>query len=276
MRIKFYGTSASEGVPAVFCECKNCQEARKRGGKNLRTRTSCQIDDHFLIDFSMDSYAHTLYEGLKLSQIHHLLVTHSHEDHFFPKDLMAVNEPKAFLPQGWHLDVYGNNKVKELWQKASEKDIYHKNESRISFTELTPYKPICVDGYDILPVKANHALDETCLLYFIQHEGRSLLYAHDTNLFPEETWQALSGLHADCVVMDCTTTTQPNVFREHMSIQDNLLIKERMLRESIADENTLFIASHFAHIYMPLQEELEEILAPYTIIPAYDGMELEI
>lgn len=276
MRLKFYGTAASEGVPAVFCECKNCQEARKRGGKNLRTRTSTQIDNHLLIDFSMDSFAHTLYGGLKLSQIHHLLVTHSHEDHFFPKDLMAVEKPKAFLPDEWHLEVYGNNKVKGLWQKAAEKDCYHKNEKRISFTELTPYQSISFEGYNVLPMKANHAKDETCLLYLVQHNGRCLLYAHDTHLFPEETWQALSNVHVDCVVMDCTTTVEPNVFQQHMSIHDNLAIKNRMLKESIADENTKFVATHFVHTYMPLQEELEEIFAPYGIIPAYDGMEIEV
>ena len=276
MRIKFYGTSASEGVPAVFCECQNCKEARKRGGKNLRTRTSTQIDDHLLIDFSMDTFSHTLYGGLKLSEIHHLLVTHSHEDHFFPKDLTAVEKPKAILPKGWHLEVYGNDKVKSRWKEATEKDCYHKNDNRISFTEITPFQVLQLEGYTVVPLKANHAQDETCLLYLIQHEGRSLLYAHDTHLLPEETWQALSGVHLDCVVMDCTTTIEPNVFRQHMSIHDNLAIKKRMVQESMADTNTIFIATHFVHTYMPLQEELEKIFAPYGIIPAFDGMVIEV
>ena len=34
--------------------------------KNIRTRTSLQIDDKLLIDFSPDTYAHTLYGGCLL------------------------------------------------------------------------------------------------------------------------------------------------------------------------------------------------------------------
>lgn len=276
MRIKFYGTAASEGVPAVFCECENCREARKRGGKNLRTRTSTQIDGHLLIDFSMDSYAHTLYGGLKLSEIHHVLVTHSHEDHFFPKDLMAVEKPKAQLPEGWHLEVYGNSRVKELWQCAADKDCYHLDRERISFTELVPFQAIQVEDYQVTPLKANHAKNEDCLLYLIQRAGKTLLYAHDTCLIPEESWQALRGGHLDGVVMDCTTTLEPHVFPQHMSVYDNLVIKERMLKESLADETTVFIATHFVHTYMPLHEELTEAFQPYGIVPAYDGMEVEL
>lgn len=37
MKIKYWGTGASEGLPAVFCDCENCQKARRLGGKNIRT-----------------------------------------------------------------------------------------------------------------------------------------------------------------------------------------------------------------------------------------------
>ncbi len=29
MKIHFYGTGASEGVPGFFCECEHCKEARR-------------------------------------------------------------------------------------------------------------------------------------------------------------------------------------------------------------------------------------------------------
>ncbi len=31
MNIHFYGTGASEGVPALFCECQSCRAIRKLG-----------------------------------------------------------------------------------------------------------------------------------------------------------------------------------------------------------------------------------------------------
>ena len=52
MKIQYLGTAAAEGIPAIFCDCKTCQKARKLGGKEIRTRSQAIIDDRLLIDFS--------------------------------------------------------------------------------------------------------------------------------------------------------------------------------------------------------------------------------
>ena len=69
MKIHFYGTGASEGVPGFFCECEHCKEARRLGGKNLRTRTCAKLDEEILIDFSMDTYAQTLFRQLDMQKL---------------------------------------------------------------------------------------------------------------------------------------------------------------------------------------------------------------
>lgn len=55
MKIQFLGTAAYEGIPAMFCQCEQCNTARKRGGKNLRTRSQALIDGKLLIDFPADT-----------------------------------------------------------------------------------------------------------------------------------------------------------------------------------------------------------------------------
>jgi phosphoribosyl 1,2-cyclic phosphate phosphodiesterase len=50
VKLTFNGTAAAEGFPAVFCECKYCKKARELGGKNIRTRSSCLINEEYLID----------------------------------------------------------------------------------------------------------------------------------------------------------------------------------------------------------------------------------
>ena len=55
MRIKFLGTAAAEGVPAVFCNCETCKRAKARGGKDVGTRSQILIDDDTLFDFPMDT-----------------------------------------------------------------------------------------------------------------------------------------------------------------------------------------------------------------------------
>ena len=38
MKLQFLGTSAAEGIPALFCNCPACQYAYKTGGKEIRMR----------------------------------------------------------------------------------------------------------------------------------------------------------------------------------------------------------------------------------------------
>ena len=87
MKIQFLGTAAAEGMPAVFCNCAVCQEARRLGGKNIRTRSQALIDDQLLIDLPADTYMHFLTNGIEGDRIGHLLITHSHEDHLYPDEL---------------------------------------------------------------------------------------------------------------------------------------------------------------------------------------------
>lgn len=274
MKITFWGTGASEGFPAVFCQCPCCQEARRRGQKNIRTRTSAQIDSSILVDFSADSYAHTLFGGLDLSKIHHLFVTHSHEDHFYPCDLLAANYPNADLPDGWHLEIYGNQKVHRLWDAITAEST-QKN-TRLSFTQVRREVPVEADGYSVVPLAASHDDREECFLYLIRHGGKTLLYAHDTAWFPDGSWAALQGQHLDGVVLDCTSVQAPHVFSNHMSFEDDLLVRDKMLREGIAGPDTKFIATHFAHRYAPFHEELTAAFAAQGFVAAYDGMELEL
>ncbi len=49
MKIKYLGTAAAEGIPAIFCECKICKKARELGGKNIRTRSQALINDDLFI-----------------------------------------------------------------------------------------------------------------------------------------------------------------------------------------------------------------------------------
>ena len=67
----------------------------------------------------------------------------------------------------------------------------------------------------------------------------------------------------------------PDVFYSHMSFQDKVAIRRRMLQEKIADEKTIFIATHFAHTYILPHSELQQRMAPEGFIPAYDGLCVE-
>lgn len=60
MKLRYLGTAAAEGVPAVFCPCPACAHARKVGGKEVRTRSGAIVDDALKLDFPGDAYMQAL------------------------------------------------------------------------------------------------------------------------------------------------------------------------------------------------------------------------
>ena len=81
-KLRFWGTSAGEGIPNPFCDCRFCQNAREKGGRELRLRSSFRIDEANMIDIGADfvGAAHKL--GESLSGVRNVLFTHTHDDHF--------------------------------------------------------------------------------------------------------------------------------------------------------------------------------------------------
>lgn len=88
MEFMYLGTGASEGYPALFCQCERCSMAMELGGKNIRARTGALINSDLLLDFSPDMYMNKLRYKLDLGKVNHLIVTHSHTDHFAAAELM--------------------------------------------------------------------------------------------------------------------------------------------------------------------------------------------
>ena len=38
MKITYLGTAAAESIPALFCNCTWCRQAKANGGKDVRSR----------------------------------------------------------------------------------------------------------------------------------------------------------------------------------------------------------------------------------------------
>ena len=193
MEIQYLGTAAAEGLPALFCDCETCKKARDIGGKEVRTRTQSIVDGRILIDFPPDTYTHALSYSLKLGQIQHLLITHSHMDHFFPVELIHRHEHFGHNAKGM-LHVYGNEAVEKAFYDAVLIDRFkvHPLDDAVKFIRLEPFADFMADGYHIIPVPADHDKRETCLIYIIEKNGKCLLYGHDTGMnLSDEAWECI-------------------------------------------------------------------------------------
>lgn len=272
MKLHFYGTGASEGVPAIFCKCNYCERIRKLGGKNFRSRTSCQIDDNLMIDFSADIFDHMRYGGLDMNQIDYLMITHAHSDHFYPEELLHIAPPFSMSPVPGKLTVVGNPTVCERLTEVGAQ----RASDYLKVVCIRNFEEMAMGDFSIKALPANHDKTQECHLYILRKDGKTLLYAHDTAYFSEETWKALNEEHLDGVVLDCTCCNGPTHFQNHMGFEDDLRVKSRMIENHIADENTVFVATHFVHTFGPIQEELEEAFIKHGFIAAYDGIDIDI
>ncbi|MBQ6529093.1 MAG: hypothetical protein IJI38_11265 [Clostridia bacterium] len=169
MKLQYYGTAAAEGWPGLFCKCQVCQEARRRGGKNIRTRAQACIDDRLLLDFGPDTYLHTIYGNLKLEQIHSCLITHSHEDHLCISEIgyRAHGYAGQVIPERFMF--YGSRTVCDILDHMPS---WENDPERIGFQPVDPYQTFEVEGYQVTPLIASHALDDTppmiCYIYAIE------------------------------------------------------------------------------------------------------------
>lgn len=275
MKIQYLGTAAAEGWPGLFCNCECCTEAKRRGGKNLRTRSQALIEGNLLVDFPPDTYLHMLRDGLDLPSIHTVIVTHSHQDHFYPLDI-ALRSPIFAHKMSGQLTIYGNDAVKASWESGLsflETDSAALQEF-VKYQEIEPFQPFEAEGCEITALSALHKRSEKCYIYSIRKGDKSLLYANDTGIPPQSTLDYLRGRHFDLVSMDCTMQQIPDG-ANHMGIRDNIALREILEKNGCVDRNTKYVITHFSHNGGLLHEELVERVADLGFQVAYDGLAVE-
>lgn len=275
MIIKYLGTGAAEGTPAVFCHCDICKYARKHKGRNIRTRAQALIDDNILIDFGPDTYMHSLQYEIELANIQECLITHAHDDHLYLEDLRARKRSRANLSEGTPaLHVYGGLGV-EKSLNVNENGFVTKDQS-VLFCNIKPYKNfvICKDYY-VTAIPAVHNTEEP-FVYIIKHNNKTFLYGHDTDYFEEPTWKYLrdNRIYFDAVSLDCTEGKKHIDYSGHMNFERMKMVCDRMKEEEMINENTKIVANHMSHNGLVTYDEAETIGASMGYIIAYDGMNL--
>lgn len=278
MKLRYLGTAAAEGWPAMFCDCLSCQRARELGGKNLRTRAQAVIDERLLIDFGPDTYLHVVKDGLRLHEIRHCIITHSHSDHFYATDLIMKARPYASSGRKMPLIVYGSKRIEELYIRMREVDDDCENlDECVIIQEINAFRPIKILDYTVTPLLATHNPSETCFIFMIEDKnGNTLLYGNDTAWFPEETWNYLRGKKLDIVSLDCTRGILEDC-ATHLSYEGDVRTKERLEMIGCIHEKTVCILTHFSHNcgYGLTHGEMEEMAKDDNFLVAYDGFTIE-
>lgn len=276
MEFQYLGTAAAEGIPALFCQCPNCERSRKIGGRAIRTRSQALIDGTLLIDFPADSYHHFLTQNIDTQKISACLITHTHADHLYPQDLMQLTPTCAKVTEGFHIEFCGSDKVGAAI--APQLTALEKHQ-RTSFTELTAFVPTAVGKYTVTALPSIHDPKSGPFFYMISDGEKTVLYAHDTHYFHDDVWAyfAETKPHFDLVSLDCTNACLPLTYVGHMGLPENAQVRRRMLEMGVADDTTLFICNHYSHngthvVY----DDFLPLAAKEGFLISYDGMKITL
>ncbi len=272
MKIKYLGTAAAEGIPGIFCTCNTCERARKAGGKNIQTRSQALIDDNLLIDLPPDTYMHILHGGLNLNNIEHCLITHPHQDHFYPDEL-SMREP-GFCVADKHLTLYSGKNAHEIICDYIERRNLKVNTSAV---QVYPYKSFYADAYKITPIPATHDEKIDSMIYAIEKDGKSILYAHDTGILTDESWNFIenSGIKFDYVSIDCTGVLLKGWTHGHLSLDTCEMFKNKLIECNTVKVSTVYCINHFSHNSLAIRDEIVPYAEKSGFLVSYDGLEVE-
>jgi phosphoribosyl 1,2-cyclic phosphate phosphodiesterase len=264
------GSAAAEGTPALFCVCDLCREARQRGGPDIRRRAAYLFGDEVMVDFGPDAFHSMIALGLDYSPLRHLLVSHSHQDHWHPHELFWRRPGFSVIPEGSLLAVHGNS-----WVEAGFAATFA--DPGLCSLEFRPARAFqetdLGGGLSAVAVLANHAGDEEALNWIARGPAGAVLFGNDTGWYPAETWDFLAGAALDVAFLDATSGRIP--CRDgHMGAAVVLEARDMLGKIGALAPSARVLANHFSHNGGMLHGDLTEFYAPHGIGVAYDGLEV--
>jgi len=285
------GSAAAEAIPAYFCECRVCREAAALGGRELRHRTSYNFGGVLQIDFGPDALQGMWAHRGRLHRMRHLLVTHAHEDHFAPEELLYHGAGFCGTPTET-LTIHGTRPTWErLRSELAPTDPCSFEErfkgSRIAFHEFKRLDDFEIPdiGARVRAFPADHAEELEAVVFLITMGGRTVFIGNDTGYLREPSWEALAKLRGevaiDVAVLDNTGMLQgvPGGAgcvwdRGHMSAPTVLRTFERLGELGLLAPDCVRAVNHFSHNGGSTTAEMEAFYGPRGILVGYDGLVL--
>lgn len=256
----FLGTGAGCGVPAFFCDCPACEEAKAEP----RARRGCcgvliEGCKKMLIDTPPDIRHQFLREDI--SRIDRLMYTHAHFDH-----LGGLGEleylVRLILKQP--LETFASNEALEGIQTE-----FGYMFDCLDPNVLEPFDSISYDEVTYTALPVTHA--PGTFGYLIETESMKLFYASDTGQLETEIKKRIADV--DFLILDATFWGKNWHPHAHHSVQEAIETGLEL------DAKHIYLTHLAMHYDEPITlKELEEYIKQYDgrVQVALDGLKLEI
>lgn len=251
MKILFMGTGAADW------NIKN-----RVGDEFFRRFTSIMINDELMIDCNDETIDFIESSVCDTGRVKNILVTHTHSDHYSAE---AVNR---VIPSGGTVwcEEGAQPRIGEIYAE----------------TKTIPlYTPIKIGGFTVTAVEANHSVEDSAEkpLHYIISDGESTIFwGCDGGWLTNREWHELKKHKLDLAVFDGTLHDERGDYRifEHNNLRMVAEMSDAFKKCGLMKEGAQIMISHMSRYSQYPHEELEEYLKPHCIVPAYDGLTVEL
>ncbi len=252
MKIQFLGTGAADW------DWSRPLSTEVRG-------SSCTLfDDKILIDAGETAWENILRFGVSPDKISHILITHTHMDHFNPVVIKKIAEAAGRTTK---LHVY-----------ASPEGISQLDHSVMNTTELSFGDKFSIYSLDFEVLSANHMLKnemEAAYHFLITTpENKRLLYTLDGGWMTSYTRNKLGFNQLHMIIWDATSGTSLKDWRfaDHNDLEMIQFMREALTARTIVNDSTVHVFTHIARTLWPLSaEERQKAASQYKGILVDDG-----
>lgn len=264
MKVHLLGTGAADGWPNPFCTCLSCATQRTAG--IARLNSSALIDGVILIDPGPQVPAACALQGVNLSQVTDILVTHGHPDHCAPS-LMLFHQ---WVASAEPLRVWGPAEALAQFRPWLAPD------QRVTLHPIIAGDDVTLPAHTVRAYAAAHAhgdgdiMAREALVYRVHDHSASILYATDTGPLSDVTLSNLGGYPLDVVVVDATFGTKSDHGTGHHDFDSLAHELGRLRHLGALTETTRVIATHLSH-HNPPEPLLRERLGEMGAYPGRDG-----
>lgn len=250
----------------LFCGTGAADYAAPEEGKEFRKNTHSLLNDIILLDIGGMTYRFEDDAVLRarFAKVRHVLVTHTHSDHFSPQALERLAEDNGQICV--YIDA---NAISLVPQNA-----------HITVVPVSDGQTVRFDGYTVHVLSSNHQGDlpeEHTHHYAVDTpSGKTLFYGLDGAWLKMDVGQFLMQHPADLMILDATSGV-PNDYRsfEHNTVAMLRVLVSAIRANKMIKPDGVIFADHLARTLYPGHTAASALLSEIGMQTAYDGLCIE-